>query len=428
MRCLSLQPGQRVLHGENPYVIQRFGDLTSVIAREEVSGVPKVLRISELRLPAEPTPPTQVELGLVTDKRWREAQQRMDIIAPLLESCDTGRQAIAARAIETGVGQSSIWRWLRNYNNSGGFMGLLCPEAHTTLGRSLLLPEVDAIIQSCIELHYLSAKQWSVVATYDEIKRLCRNAKLPVPGYGTVNRRVNAIPEITRLKRRGKSKKARDKFEPRPGHYTEGQYPLDVIQIDHTQLDIVVVDEVERLSIGRPWLTLGIDICTRCVWGMKLGATNPDARITGLCITHGALGKEKYLSDLGVNGEWPIWGIPRVIHVDNGRDFRGLVLARGCQKWGMTLQFRPAYRPNYGAHIERYFGTLESELHKLPGTTFSSPEARGEYDSDAKASLTLRELEVYIVRFIIDIYHKRPHSGLNGESPLQVYERMLLTG
>jgi putative transposase len=31
---------------------------------------------------------------------------------------------------------------------------------------------------------------------------------------------------------------------------------LEVVQIDHTLVDVVVVDELERLPLGRPWLTL----------------------------------------------------------------------------------------------------------------------------------------------------------------------------
>ena len=260
------------------------------------------------------------------------------------------------------------------------------------------------------------------------MRRKCRNAKLPAPGYGTIRARIESIPEMVRLNRRARKKKARDKFEPRPGHFTEAEHPLDIIQIDHTEIDVMVVDEEERLPVGRPWLTLGIDVCTRCIWGLKLTLEHPKAIATGLCISHGISPKERYLESLGLETDWPIWGIPRVIHVDNGRDFRGAMLERACEKHSIRLQFRPAYRPNYGAHIERYFGTMELELHKLPGTTFSKPEDRGEYNSEGNASLTLREVETYLVRFITGIYHVRPHAGLNGETPLAVYERLLLAG
>jgi hypothetical protein len=35
----------------------------------------------------------------------------------------------------------------------------------------------------------------------------------------------------------------------------------------------------------------------------------------------------------------------------------------------------------FGGHIERLIGTQMGKLHLLPGTTFSSPPERGDYDS-----------------------------------------------
>ena len=36
--------------------------------------------------------------------------------------------------------------------------------------------------------------------------------------------------------------------------------PLELMQIDHTLADVIVVDEIDREPIGRPWLTLAIDV------------------------------------------------------------------------------------------------------------------------------------------------------------------------
>jgi len=51
-------------------------------------------------------------------------------------------------------------------------------------------------------------------------------------------------------------------------------------------------------------------------------------------------------------------------------------------------------------------------MHKLPGTTFSSPEHRGDYDSNKEAKLSLTDLEAVIADWIINVYHKRVHSGI----------------
>jgi hypothetical protein len=43
------------------------------------------------------------------------------------------------------------------------------------------------------------------------------------------------------------------------------------LQIDHTPVDVIVVDQQKRLPIGRPWLTLAIDIIrTRMLAGFHV--------------------------------------------------------------------------------------------------------------------------------------------------------------
>ena len=47
-----------------------------------------------------------------------------------------------------------------------------------------------------------------------------------------------------------------------PGTYRVDN-ALEVVQIDHTPVDVIVVDEAHGLPIGRPWLTLAIDVAIR---------------------------------------------------------------------------------------------------------------------------------------------------------------------
>jgi putative transposase len=71
-----------------------------------------------------------------------------------------------------------------------------------------------------------------------------------------------------------------------------------------------------------------------------------------------------------------------------------------------------------GGHIERLLGTLLRALHELPGATFSNPQERGSYDSEARAVMTLGELERWLTEYIVGVYHAKRHRGI-GTSPLQ---------
>ncbi len=101
------------------------------------------------------------------------------------------------------------------------------------------------------------------------------------------------------------------------------------------------------------------------------------------------------------------------------------MLQRACKEYNIDLEWRPVKTPHYGAHIERLLGTFNQEIHALPGTTFSSPAERGEYDSESQAVMTILEFEKWIVTYITGVYHQREHSSLK-TSPLQQYEKGIL--
>ena len=70
-----------------------------------------------------------------------------------------------------------------------------------------------------------------------------------------------------------------------PGQYKASR-PLEVIQIDHTLVDLVVVDEETRAPLKRPWLTLAADAFTRMIAGFHLSMDPPSPLSVSLCLLH----------------------------------------------------------------------------------------------------------------------------------------------
>jgi putative transposase len=115
------------------------------------------------------------------------------------------------------------------------------------------------------------------------------------------------------------------------------------------------------------------------------------------------------------------------VHADNGSDFKGEALRRGCEDYGIRIEFRPPGRAHFGGHIERLIGTLMQRVHTLPGTTYSNPVERGDYRSEKAACLTLQELEYWLALEICVHYHGAIHRTL-GTSPLVAWERAVQRG
>jgi len=215
-----------------------------------------------------------------------------------------------------------------------------------------------------------------------------------------------------------------DKFDPIRGRFPNADFPLAVVQIDHTLADVVLVEDTTRLPMGRPWITLAIDIYSRMVVGVYVGLHKPSAMSVGLCTSRAILPKREYLSSLGLDTNWPVYGRMRILHADNAKEFGGHMLTRTCQAYQIDLRWRPIKRPKFGAHIERLMGTTAIELLKLPGATFSNVQQRKGTNPEKHAALTLEEFERHLVEWITGVYNERWHSELQA-SPRRKWEQAL---
>ncbi len=415
--------GCKVYQGSDEFLIQHVLDLENVLAVHTVTGAQQQLRIHELT----PAPPpgdgtvTDLDLTQVAPADWEEAQRRFGFIQPVLSLPRRTKEAVKAQATAAGVHIATVYRWLKQFERMGRVSALLPEKPNGGRDQSRIAPSTETILQATIENYYLHKQQRSVQKTCEEVEKRCRNAGVPVPHFNTVRNRISRLSDRIKLERRSQSQKAKQLYDLRSGRFS-ASWPLAVVQIDHTKLDIILVDSVHRSPVGRPWITLAFDVYSRLVAGLYVSFDPPGAMSTGLCIAHAILPKEKWLARLGLDVSWPCWGKMQTIHVDNAKEFRGSMLDRACQEHGIDLQFRPVATPHFGGHIERMLGTLAKEIHALPGTTFSHPAMRAEYDPDGQAAMTLPEFERWLTTYITQVYHQKLHTGL-GTSPSKQYEK-----
>ena len=115
-------------------------------------------------------------------------------------------------------------------------------------------------------------------------------------------------------------------------------------------------------------------------------------------------------------------GMPKSIHLDNAPEFHSKALARGCAQFGIELIYRPPGRPHFGGHVERSIGTLMSRFKTLPGATGASTKDRKLRRSEKTATMTLAELERWLVIEFAERYHHRQHRGLEGATPYAAWD------
>jgi putative transposase len=369
-------------------------------------------------------PPVKPVADTASDADWQIASQREGALKMLLRFSSPA--AVAEVAADLRLSSAMVYRLLAVYRRDPSTSSLLPNRGGRVSGTRLLSAEVETVIQTLISGYYLKRQRPRVVDLHRQVILECRKAKLAPPSYKAVWARINSVdPALTVRKREG-AEAARDRFAPVKTGLAP-KHPLEIVQIDHTLADIMVVDEVERRSIGRPWLTLVIDVATRVILGFHLSLDAPSSTSVALALSHAVLPKRSSLESETISGSWPAEGLPETIHLDNAKEFHSNALKRGCREHGILLTYRPPQTPHFGGHIERLIGTMMGDLHLLPGTTFSSIRDRGEYKPAKMASLTMRELERWLTLQIVEIYHQRVHRSI-GEPPIKAWEKTLDSG
>jgi len=426
---LKLLPGSTVRCRGRRYLIVDYESLDAIIARQPGKRRLERIPVNEAapdhasRIVSAWTP----DLASVPEEAWQKAVKRFKILKPLLNMGNSERTFAhikkAARAL--GKHPATVYRWIENYGRSERLSVFLRKE-RSDRGARRLSNKVEKIIDAAIKKIYLTAERPDVAAVVEEVNLQCFNSKIKgKPAPNTIRARVSVLSDRLKLEKREGRKRAAEKYEPLKGHFPGADCPLAVAQIDHTPMDVIVVDEEHRQPIQRPSLTVVIDVYSRMVLGFAIYLEKPSAFTAGLAIAHAVLPKEHWLADVGVQAEWPCWGKMRTIHCDNAKEFRGTVIGRACQDHDIAIDHRPPREPRYGGHIERGFGTWLTRARRLKGTTFSNVEQKGDYDSEGRAIMTRAELEKWFTIYVAKVYANTFHKGIK-TTPLAKYKEGIL--
>lgn len=292
-----------------------------------------------------------------------------------------------------------------------------------------------AIFEEVIAEVYLTDNKLPKLTVYERIKARVQaiNQVLPAheqmkcPGRTTVYRWLGELQQdLVDLAREG-AEATRMKYRAAIG-MIKTQAILERIEIDHTPLDIIIIDLVTGLALGRPWITLAIDHYSRMIVGFYISIGAPSANSLLQCMRRAILPKEDLLAQFpDIKNCWPAYGIPQLVAVDNGPDLHSTGFQQGCLELSIVVLFCGSKMSYQKGGIERYIRTMSAgHIHTLPGTTFSNPEQRGDYNSEKQACLDMQTLTHLITKWVVDVYNVTPHRGINGR-PLDRWQESAQT-
>jgi putative transposase len=322
----------------------------------------------------------QLETSRSCSKRDEDAAAgRENILGELLNSHGDWSSRLRAVAARYGVSRSTVYRWLSRFRDVAAFSSLIPLRRGVSPGSKRLDEVREQLVIQIIEEQYLSRSRTPVEEICRIVHRRCIAKGLKPVSRNAVRARIRRLDPLKATQARHGSKVALNRYAQRVGHFPVDRV-LQSVQIDHALADVIVVDERDRLCIGRPWLTLAVDVFSRSVLGFYVSLDSPAVTSIGLCLTQACLPKEPWLQARDLELEWPMCGLPAVLRADNGKDFRSDALRRGCREHGIQLDFRPIATPHFGGHIERLIGSVMGRIRPQRSFRAKSPVFKRTFD------------------------------------------------
>jgi transposase InsO family protein len=440
-RSVVRVPLVAILDGRSPAV--RFLELEGQTADavSEVDGDPVAELLGQLS-------PGQLELVRVRADHAREVLTGFRSGSPDLARAGEPRGGYgpgttligryAAKATELGISEVSVRRWVRAFR-ARGEAGLVDGRTTARTGplggvdprwldacRAVLTEQVSGSTRT---------KSMMLRAIAARVTRDHGENVVPIPGQ---TKSYEVLAEFSRGRSMWSNSKARRSIANRPtASYgrLEATRPGEYLLLDTTRLDVFAMDAI-TLRWVQAELTVGIDLYTRCVVGLRLTPVSTKS-IDAASVVHQAF-RPPALPTAASGAAWPCHGVPSAVVVpvdklaadsavlgsgmpplapetlvvDHGKIYVSEHLSSACARLGISIQPARPYTPTDKAAVERFFRTLREDLlQALPG--YKGPDVfnRG-HDVEAEAFFFLHELEDIIREWVALVYHCRPHDGL----------------
>jgi len=329
--------------------------------------------------------------------------------------------------------RTTIFRWHKKHLASAGDrIAAICQfEKRGGKGKCRAGKEEIIIQDRLIEELYLKERGASVDDLAMQMDLICRREnqwridanKLQPRSSSSFLRRIKQLEPFDVMAARRGVTEARRCFRFN-GDVPDTMYPLEIVEIDHTPIDLFVIDANKGIPLGRPTLTMACCRHTKMPWGMHIGFDDCSTEAVIGCIENGIKPKT-YVRDLfpKIQGTWPVFGIPNELRCDNGQEFHSKTLKIIAAELGFELAYCPKRQPNWKGSIESFLKTFNYQfIHKLPGTSLAKYYKRKDYDPLKAAVVDFSELNRIVHLWLIDIYMNCFHRGL-GCTPIEAWKR-----
>jgi len=323
-------------------------------------------------------------------------------------------EAIASVAITLGDTQppksSTVMDWMRDYEAAGQNPTVLLSRNVRRRAPRRLQSVVLTAVTKVLKRYYFIRNGCTLREAHDKVLRELERAAQNNAGaearesvsLSTVRRIAYETTPFDRDRARLGPGQARAKWRfSKPGGYATR--PLERVEMDHTILDIVVLDDVLGIPLGRPVITLAVCSFSGYILGFFISFEGETIGRVVQSIKVAVQPKDVITAGQGLATPWYAMGTWEAAVLDNSLAFHAGQVRHVASELCMDVEYCPVRMPWFKPCVERHLGELTRQLPaagrpKKPG---SGPDP---IDPNKSACITFSDLCTGVLKWVVDVH------------------------
>jgi putative transposase len=341
------------------------------------------------------------------------ALERYHIIQPVLRGEKISKPPVSMRTVR---------EWVKRYNEAKekygkGLLGLLPLHKNKGSNEPRIPDDIRQVMVECIKDTYETPVSKTITASHGEFVRRCKEMKIPEDQIPVLSTYRNKILERAGQTQEDKRKGARAAYQKEEFYWfleektpRHGERPWQICHIDHSPLDVLLVNPKTFKPLGVPTLTLLIDAFTRLIVAFYL-SFRKESRISLMMVMRDCARR---------HGRFP-----ELVVVDKGSAFRSVYFDTVIAENHCDKKLRPTAKPRNGSIVERMIDTIHTEFtHNLRGNTKAWADRRKMTKLVNPKNLAVWCYSLLYPRLdeYLNGYNNREHPALDGLSPQEAYD------
>lgn len=305
---------------------------------------------------------------------------------------------------------STVMDWMREYEISGQNPACLVSRNIRRRVSKRLVPAVFEIARKVLARHYFVRNGCSLRDVLDKVLRELERATQAGPikeasapiSLSTIRRLAAETTPFDRDRARLGPAQARAKWRfSKPGTYATR--PLERVEMDHTLLDLVVIDDALGIPLGRPTITLLVCGFSGYILGFFISFEGETIGRVVQSIKVAAQPKDSITAGQLLSNAWHAMGLWETLVLDNSLSFHSPHLRHIASELCMDIEYCPVRMPWFKPSVERTLGELTRQLpaHGRPKKPNSGPDP---IDPNSTACITFNDLCAGVLQWVVDVH------------------------